>query len=56
MTDRYSQTIRISATEKNTVEQFINNIKKQSDEGRVRYGVQINVERVTVREGEVTFE
>lgn len=46
MSDEYSQLIRITAGDKNTVERFINTLHKRSDRGRREFGVDIGVERV----------
>ena len=39
--------LRISSNDgRNTVESFINQVKKKADKGQVEFGVDINVERI----------
>lgn len=52
----YSVTIEISGTDKNSVESFLNTVHKQVDEGRRRYGVDLDVERVEQQDDEGGFE
>ena len=48
----YTQTIQIKADAENHVQSFLHEIRKQADEAS-RYGVEIDVRRVDVRDKEV---
>lgn len=45
MTDKHTRLIEISADDENSVESFLNNVRKQASEGQ-RYGVNIKIRRV----------
>ena len=49
----YKQTIEISGENQNSVENFIHEIRKQSDDAS-RYGVSIEIRRVDVSDKEVS--
>jgi hypothetical protein len=49
MSDEYTQYVRISSTDgRNTVESIINDLAKKCDKGQVEFGVDVQVERVTI--------
>jgi len=47
MTDKYTTCIRISSADgRNTVESFLNDVRKRADKGKVEFGVSIDIERI----------
>jgi len=49
MTGEHVQYVRISSTDgRNTVESVLNDLEKQASKGRVEFGVDISIERVTL--------
>lgn len=50
MTDDYSVVIRVSGNASNHVESFLNDVRKRADEGRRRYGVDLDIERIELQE------
>lgn len=55
MTDKYTQYLKISSSDKNTTEQFINSIKKRANKGQVEFGVDIDIERISEPVDEETY-
>ena len=51
MTDKHTRVIEISSDTENAVESFLHTIKNVADEGG-RYGVEIEINRVEVKEGQ----
>jgi len=48
VSDRYEQYVKISSTDgKNVVESVLNDLQKQADKGRVEFGLDIEIERVS---------
>ena len=49
MKEEHVQYVRISSTDgRNTVESVLNDLEKQASKGRVEFGVDISIERVTL--------
>lgn len=42
----YSVVLRVSGEASNHVESFLNDVRKRADEGRRRYGVDLDIERI----------
>ena len=51
----YAVTIQIRGEAKNHVESFLNDLHKQVDEGRTRYGVSLDIERIELQEEDSGF-
>ena len=54
--EEYSVCLRISGEASNHVESFLNDVRKRADEGRRRYGVDLDIERIELQEEESGFQ
>jgi len=42
----HKQYLEITADDKNTLESFLNDVRKRADKGKVEFGVNINIKRI----------
>lgn len=53
MTETHKQAILIEAGDRNTVESFLNDLRKRADKGKVEFGVDIEIKRIDLEKVDV---